>query len=74
MRLEADFRFQCTTSSLESLVRLEADSHFRSPMGVPGTTTVPWLGRSLPSHQVQTVQKMQLLLLEDDLSAAAAPL
>ena len=74
MRSEADFRFQCTTSSVESLVRSEADSHFRIPMAVPGTMAVPWLGRSLPSHQVQTVQKMQLLLLEDDLSAAAVPL
>ena len=74
VRSEADFRFQCTTSSVESLVRSEADSHFWFLMAVLGTTAVPWLGRGLPSHKVQKARKLQLLLLEDDLSAAAAPL
>ena len=53
VRSEADFRFQCMTSSVESLVRSEADSRFWFPMAVLGTTAVRWLGRGLPSHQVQ---------------------
>ena len=45
MRSEADFRFQCTTSSVESLVRSEADFRFGCVTS-SGRTSVGSLVRS----------------------------
>ena len=57
VRSEADFHFQCATSSgrtsVGSLVRSEADSHFWLPMMMLGTTADPRSGHGFLSDQAQ---------------------